>query len=153
MYHHLTSRRYPGLVGVGPLPSFPLELVGVRPPTVPSSMADRRGRPSTHAGLSEHASLQSLLPCRPPDGEDVRKHVIAPPPSSPSSDRQEVGDVAPVGAPAAGAVGFAFGFASDERPRDRGRRPPFDEAGAAGTSSCLYLHESPYLHEPVDFHE
>ena len=124
-----------------------------RPPTVPVLVADRRGRPSTQAETSEYASLQSFLPCRPPDGEDVRKHVIPPPSSSLSSDRQEVGDVAPVGAPAAGAAGFAFGLVSDERPRDLWRRPPFDEAGAAGTSSCLYLHESPYLHEPVDFHE
>ena len=124
-----------------------------RPPTVPSFVADRRGRPSTHAGPSEHSSSQSFLPCRPPEGESVRKLVIAPPSSSRSSDRQEVGDAAPAGAPAAGAVGFAFGFLSDDRPRDRGRRSPFDEAGAAGTLSCLNLHASPYLHEPVDFHD
>ena len=87
----------------------------------------------------------------PSDGERVRKPDSAPASDSPHGNRQELAPWAPDEAPEAGAAGLAPAFLSVEGPRERWRRPPFVDAGAAGALSCLYLHASPYLHVPLFF--
>ena len=127
---------------------------GVRRDLIPTSHdADRRDLIPTRTGLSERLRVQEATPCRLSEGERVRNPEIAPSSNSRLSDRQEVEGGAPhEEAPDPGAVGFAPAFLSGAGPRDRFRRLFPDEAGAAGAFSCLNLHASPYLHEPVVFH-
>ena len=128
-------------------------VVGTRGNLIPTFHdADRGDLIPTRTGLSKRLREQEAPSCRPSEGERVRKPEIAPSSNSRSSDRQEVGEGAPAGAPAAGAVGFPPDFLSEAGPRERFRRPPPEDAGAAGAVSGLNLHASPYVHEPVVFH-
>ena len=89
---------------------------------------------------------------RLPEGERVRNPDNAPASNSRLGNRQEVVVGALVEAALdAGAEGLAPACLSPDGPREFLRRPLPDDAGAAGALSCLYLHVSPYLHDPVFF--